>query len=74
MRERDTSWRKGPGELMTSRDQYRQYAADCVRVAQQVNDPADKATLLQMAKMWLGLADLVEKGILEKNDNENQTA
>ena len=41
---------------MASAELYRKYAADCVRVAQQVRDPVDKATLLQMAEIWFGMA------------------
>jgi len=46
---------------MASIDQYRKYAADCVRVAHLVHDPADKAMLLQMAKIWLSLAEKTQK-------------
>jgi hypothetical protein len=36
---------------------YRRYAAECVRLAQQVADPGDKARLLDMAETFLELAD-----------------
>jgi hypothetical protein len=36
---------------------YRRYAAECVRLAQQVADPDDKARLLDMAETFRGLAD-----------------
>jgi len=41
---------------MPKGDEYRQYAAECLRVAQQLNDPIEKATLLRMAEIWQGLA------------------
>ena len=40
---------------------YRRYAADCVRVAQQVKNPTDRATLLQMAKIWHDMAEKAER-------------
>jgi hypothetical protein len=42
-------------------EQYRRYAADCVRVAQETTNPADKAMLLQMAETWRRMADKAEK-------------
>ncbi len=42
---------------MTRGEKYRHYAADCVRVAQEISSPADKALLLQMAETWVRLAE-----------------
>jgi hypothetical protein len=42
---------------MASADQYRRYAAECIRVAQQATDPTDKLVLLQMAETWRRLAE-----------------
>jgi hypothetical protein len=36
---------------------YRQNAADCFAVAQQLSDPGLKASMLEMAQSWLMLAD-----------------
>jgi len=36
---------------------YRRYAAECVRLAQQVADPEDKTRLLDMAETFRELAD-----------------
>ena len=36
---------------------YRRYAAECVRLAQQVADPDDKVRLLDMAETFRELAD-----------------
>jgi hypothetical protein len=46
-------------------DDYRQHAAECVLLAQQLTDPAEKATLLQMAKVWRELADKIDKRACE---------
>jgi hypothetical protein len=64
--------RFAPGELkrvaatgggnrgMPSADDYRRHASECVRLAQHVHTPADKALLLKMAETWLRLADQAE--------------
>ena len=36
-------------------DEYRRYAAECLEVASAVHDPTARATLLQMAQVWLRL-------------------
>jgi hypothetical protein len=59
---------------MTSADRYRQYAAQCVRVAQQVNDPADKTMLLDMAEVWRWMAEKAESErwqVTGKDDKES---
>jgi hypothetical protein len=38
-------------------EQYKKYAAECVRLAQQATDGAHKARLLEMAEAWQRLAD-----------------
>jgi hypothetical protein len=40
---------------------YRQNAADCFAVAQQLSDLGLKASMLEMAQSWLMLADHVEQ-------------
>jgi hypothetical protein len=37
-------------------DEYRRYAAECLEMASVVHDPKARATLLQMAQVWLRLA------------------
>ena len=59
---------------MTSAAQYRRYAADCVRVAQAIHDPADKAMLLQMAKIWIDMAEKAEKKGAKNNNDEKSDA
>ena len=47
--------RDGRGEV------YRVYAATCVMLAQQMDDPQSKVALLNMAQAWLALADQHDK-------------
>lgn len=44
---------------MTSADEYRRYAMECLRLAHDASDPDDKARLLQMAQAWHDLADKI---------------
>jgi hypothetical protein len=46
--------------MMSRAHEYRRYAADCVRVARLINNPADKAMLLDMAQKWRSLAEREE--------------
>jgi hypothetical protein len=43
-------------------EEYQQRAADCLRVAQETNDPTSKALLLEMAQAWLNLAERARVG------------
>ena len=45
---------------MARAEEDRRYAAECLRVAQQVQNPDDKASLLDMAQKWQALAEKVE--------------
>jgi hypothetical protein len=45
---------------MPSGDDYRRHASECVRLAQNSQNPADKALLLKMAETWLRLAEQAE--------------
>jgi len=38
-------------------ERYRQYAAECLRIAKQTADGAQKARLLEMAAAWQRLAE-----------------
>jgi hypothetical protein len=42
-------------------DIYRRYAAECVNMSRRRENVNDKALLLQMATMWLHLAEFAEK-------------
>ena len=47
-----------PAELAA---RYREYAAKCVAVAQNLEQAAEKLALLDMAQAWINLAILAEK-------------
>ena len=44
-----------------SAEQYRSYAAECLRLAQQATNAEDRARLLGMAQAWRELADKLER-------------
>jgi hypothetical protein len=46
---------------MSASDIYRQHAAECVSMCQRRENVSDKALLLQMATMWLNLAEFAER-------------
>ena len=43
---------------------YREFAANCLRVAQQVSNPAIRASLIDMAQVWKTLAEQTEDDTL----------
>ena len=45
---------------MSKAAQYKRHAADCLRFAQLISAPEDRALLTEMAAMWLRLADRAE--------------
>ncbi|MFL5047511.1 MAG: hypothetical protein ACJ8EA_21990 [Xanthobacteraceae bacterium] len=53
---------------MSLTDRYRQFAAECLRVAQQSSSPDDKAMLLEMAETRRQLTDRASKA--GKNQGE----
>ena len=53
---------------MPSADDYRRHATECVRLAQNAQNPADKALLLKMAETWLRLAEQAEGRESKKPD------
>ena len=42
-------------------DRYKEYAAECLRIAQDTNDHDQKARLLEMAEAWQRLAEAAAK-------------
>jgi hypothetical protein len=48
---------------MTTPDRYRQLAAECVRIAQQISNPTDKTLMLEMAEVWRQLAERPAKPV-----------
>jgi hypothetical protein len=55
------------GGVVSLADRYREFAAECVRVAQQSSNPDDKAMLLEMADTWLRLAERAGKAEHDKD-------
>src|SRR5271165_5153887 len=53
---RKVSSNGGPSEV-GSPDAYRRYATECFQMASTVNDSRARAILLQMAQVWLRLAN-----------------
>jgi hypothetical protein len=49
------------GDLMIVADIYRGYAAECIDMSRRRENVKDKALLVQMATMWLHLAELAER-------------
>jgi hypothetical protein len=45
---------------MSAAENYRRYAADCARLAQSVSAPEDRARMMEMAALWLRVAESVE--------------
>jgi hypothetical protein len=43
--------------MASLRDQYRHYAVECLRIAQQTHDQEQKVRLLEMAEAWKRLAE-----------------
>jgi hypothetical protein len=46
---------------MATSQQYRHYAAECVRLARKTGNVAEKGLLLQMAEGWRQLAERAEQ-------------
>ena len=55
----------GDGSDMTKEDEYRAYAAVCVDLANKATNDDDKKHLLAITEAWLGLADRVQRPVLE---------
>jgi hypothetical protein len=45
---------------MGKAEDYRRYAAECLRIARIISSPAEKSTMLQMAETWRRLATQIE--------------
>jgi len=52
---------------VSSVNRYRQYAADCVRQAQDEDAPEDKTIMLNVALAWLRLAQQSQTSHLEES-------
>jgi len=47
--------------MAEDRDRYKDYAAECLRIAKQTTDTAQRARLLEMAEAWQRLAEAAGK-------------
>ena len=47
--------------MRSKSDEYRRTAVDCLRVAEQITDPAAKAELILMARSRIALADQADR-------------
>src|SRR5260370_15446821 len=56
---------------MSWAERYRGYAAECVRLAQHLPDPADKALLVEMAENWIRMAERAEARVETDDAGEN---
>ena len=55
----------GDANVMSKEREYRAYAGACVDLANKAANDEDKKHLLAMAEAWLGLADRVQRPVLE---------
>jgi hypothetical protein len=58
-------WEVGDASIVNKEREYRAYAAACVDLANKANNDDDRKHLLAMTEAWLGLADRVQRGVLE---------
>jgi len=49
---------------VSSSEEYRRYAADCLRLSEQAADPTSKAALLEVARCWHTLAEQADRNRL----------
>jgi hypothetical protein len=48
-------------------ERYRRYAANCLQIATQIQDETIKGSLLDMAQVWMKLAEQAEESSQQKN-------
>jgi hypothetical protein len=46
---------------MRSSDKYQRFAAECLRLSRSVEDPQNRVLFLQMAAMWIKLAERLKE-------------
>lgn len=61
--------KSGTVRIMTKEREYRAYAGTCVDLANKAANDEDKKHLLAIAEAWLGLADRVQRPVLEPDAN-----
>ena len=55
---------------MGNAEQYRRYAAECIRLAQQSHHPTEKDSLLRMAEAWHRIAEHAERASQRNGDDK----
>ena len=55
-------------------DDYRRFAAECLKLAQSADDETRRSLFLQMAQAWLALAQREEAGADRKGDPHDKTS
>ena len=63
-------WPTNASVAMDRVERYRGHAAECVRLAQQSSNQADKKLLLEMANLWIELAEQAGK---KKSSDDPET-
>jgi hypothetical protein len=53
---------------MSRPDEYRRFAAECLKMAQTAEEEQNRATFLQMARVWFALAER-EEARSSRNDH-----
>jgi hypothetical protein len=53
---------------MSKAEKYREYARFCVELAQSASLPDDRARLIEMAQLWVRLAERVERSPQSDDD------
>jgi hypothetical protein len=53
---------RGIRRMRRKSEDYRRYAEECLRLGQTTDNPQTRAILLQMAQVWLRLAEQAENG------------
>ena len=56
---------------VSNENQYRQHARECFELANEMNDPGNKALLVAMAQSWSNLADQAAKNAGNRRDPRN---
>jgi hypothetical protein len=52
-------------------EDYRRYAAECLRIAQTISSPGEKKLLLQMAETWRRLASQIKTRAASDEDQDS---
>ena len=56
------------GELVPTSEEYRRFAAECLKMARSAIDDQTRAVLSQMAQVWFRLAEEKANGNRNKSD------